>query len=243
MIIIVMSKITMFIIIIIIMILMIIIMMIIIMMIIIMITKRLRLLSHYEILDKEHFNLMTKMTKVTKMTTMTRKMRKMARKMRKMTRKMRKMAGKVRKMTRKMRKMGTCIWQASSLVGANTNTMGPSPRCNNVLYLFVFFLFYFASLFAGLPHLEIRLVVAVDDSRQEISEGLARTCLRDANHVLEVIGLFFFFSFIVNLFACLFVCLFACAFVRLLIGLSVCVFTCPVSARGQPCDWIGVGAS
>ena len=90
----------------------------------------------------------------------------------------------------------------------------------------MFCLFYFASLFAGLPHLEIRLVVAVDDSRQEISEGLARTCLRDPNHVLEVIGLFFFFSFIVNLFACLFVCLFACLFVRLLIGLSVCSLAC-----------------
>ena len=55
---------------------------------------------------------------------------------------------------------------------------------NNCLFVYLIIVWLVGWL---VVYLKIGLVVAMDDSRQEISKSLARTCLCDSNHVLKKI--------------------------------------------------------
>ena len=52
----------------------------------------------------------------------------------------------------------------------------------------MFIVCLFDDVFFAFFYLEIWLVVAVYDPRQKISQGLARTCLGDPDHVLKRIN-------------------------------------------------------
>ena len=87
----------------------------------------------------------------------------------------------------------------------------------------------------------------MDDARQEVAEGLPGPSLCDSHHVLQrrTLDCFHLICFLPNhvfqfiILWCLFVSFGFCVVDRLF----VCLFTCPVRARGQPCDWIGVGSA
>ena len=81
----------------------------------------------------------------------------------------------------------------------------------------------------------------MDDAGKEVAEGLPGPSLCDSHHVLQRTRLdcFPLVSFFLANYVFHFFVLFVLVFVRLI----VCLFTCPVRARGQPCDWIGVGSA